>query len=482
MYHHTLRQLLPSLTSAALVLGAASAAHGQGAPGDMPPDEVAPQPTQVGEGDDQNQAAPAEPDPETFEEPRTGDSEVVRPVHPGDTEVTTEGEEETDGDQYFFIPLPLRTPGALGDGYVQQPPEELPGEWSFSFGGYVRVGYRYITNDPALGVVGRNDGFILANARPLVVGKYGRSFGFRIQLEGASEIGSGTTNPGRELVARLRDAFLFYSPHPALELQAGRFRAPFELEALFSTGDMMFPTRSVVSEGVSDFEGRELTGLSVDREVGVMLTASTPIFPLADDIAKPEGPGVSYALAVTNGSSADISLNDNDQLSYYGRLGLHWSDLVRLGGAAYYNDQTLGDPPDQVGEALLGMTGDLSLAVAGFTLAASYTQVEVTAEVEAEPVRTSQGYQVQMGWQDPWIGLQPAVRWASYSPYADYPGRATKPDPAFEGRELNHLSVGLNFNPPGLPIRSLLTYTLTLEQETRELNNDRLDLLLQVSW
>ena len=491
--------LLRTLAVLAVALSAAATpgtALAQG--GALPESNTAPptpQPLVGEEGSAEGEEAFEEPDAndreggreeaeEVLREPDTSDSEVVRPVHPGETATTTEGEheEEEEEEEDYIIPLPLRTAGALGDGYVLQPPEERPGEWDFSFGGYIRVGYRAIANDPSLPFTGRNDGFLLANARPLVVGKYGRSLGFRIQLEGAAEIGSGDRNPSRDLVARLRDAFLFYSPHPALEIQAGRFRAPFEIEALFSTADMMFPTRSVVAEGVASFEGLELSGLSVDREVGVMITASTPLFPFSSDIAKPHGPGISYAVAMTNGSSADASLNDNDQLAYYGRLALHWGDLLRVGGAAHYNDTTLGDLPDQVGEQLLGLTGDVSLAAFGFTLLGSFVRQERSVEVEAEPQRVSQGYQVQLGWQDPWIGLQPAVRWASLDPFADYLDRDEAPIVELEDRQLNYLSVGLNFNPPGLPFRSLLTYTLTLEQEARELNNDRLDVLFQVNW
>jgi hypothetical protein len=353
--------------------------------------------------------------------------------------------------------------------------DDEPAGWTVEFFGYVRTQYTTIQNDPDFDRFGRNDGFAIADARLGFLGYLDNGLGFEVEID------AGVTRPNEEantatgeVVTRLKDGYLFYQPHPLLRASAGQFKAPFDIEELVSTSDILFVERSVGNRGVQGIEGFNRRGLSVGRQVGVRLD-SRPHFLLGED----EGPGVSYALAATNGENANRAFNDNDELAYFGRLNLHWGDIARLGGGAYYNDRTFGEPEELISQSETGWTADLTVAVAGVTLLANVIQVdfEPGAELEAEPSRTARSYQAQVAYEEPFFGLQPAYRFAYLDPNTDVDGEQVSP----EMESLTHHTLGLNYNAKTYPVRLMLNYTLTAE-EAVEIDNDRFDALVQVEW
>jgi hypothetical protein len=358
------------------------------------------------------------------------------------------------------------------------------GPWSYRFGGYVRAAYAAIANDPQSPLFGRNDGFAVANARPYLLGAMESGLGFMLQLEVAAGLDRpSTVLPDREVLARPRDAYIFYAPHNLLRLQLGAFRPPHDAESLLPTNSMLFIRRSVGVDGVGPADGYQTPGLGFDREVGVQLSG-THFFASADQ--KPKGPGVSYALALTNGTDSSRTLPDNDSPAFWARAAFLWGDMVQLGAGVLYNNATLGEPPDQVGERRSGWTADLKVQVEGATLFGSYISRTATTPFgqetkgSEEPFTTANALQVQAGYLIPVVHLQPVYRFASFDPSA-----AFNIDTAGDFRDTDAITqhtIGLNYIAQDYPIMVMLDYTISQEQAGRELDNNRFEALVQLTW
>jgi hypothetical protein len=362
--------------------------------------------------------------------------------------------------------------------------------WDLTMGGYMRVRYSAIEDDPQVGLFGRNDGFVLSSARPYFAGRMANGLGFRLQFELEGVLAAANTNtPFREAVSRPRDVYVSYRPYSFLELQLGQFKAPFDLEALLSTQDILFARRSVGSRGVSPFAGRRdpINGLSIGREVGAQLTGR---WHPGQPAGSTEGLGLSYALAVTNGIEANLTYNDNDALAYYGRAAVHWGEMVQLGGAAYLNDATLldEDSDEAINSTITGLTADLLVRVEGATLFANVVQRSEQLALDfgaGNPtVTVSRAFQAQLGYEIPVVHLQPAYRFAFYDPTAEY--NATDDGGAGnEVREIDALTyhtIGLNYLSPDYPVQAMVNYTITQEQAERTLANDRFDVIVQLTF
>ena len=361
--------------------------------------------------------------------------------------------------------------------------------WQILFGGFLRIAYRAVQDDPLIQYFGRNDGFVYVNARPWFAGRMENGLGFRFQFEAAATLpAQDDVSPYRDKVVRPRDAFISYQPFSPLTLQVGQFKPPHDLEELLPTPQILFSERSVGAQGVSGFEGRNVRGLAVDRQVGLQATGQY-FFLSPDDSA--QGPGFAYALAITNGSPALLTFNDNDSLAYFARGSLHWGDLISLGGGVFYNDTTLQNNQDVVDQSVTGATADLMFTGFGVTALASYTQRREETDLFAdrnEPdeaaltYTVARSFQAQIAYEIPVVHIQPAYRFATYDPSAEF---NTVDPQARQIREVDALTqhtIGLNYNAPTYPIRLVLDYTLAQEQEGQEIDNDRFEALLQIAW
>ncbi|RAL21534.1 hypothetical protein DL240_11770 [Lujinxingia litoralis] len=352
----------------------------------------------------------------------------------------------------------------------------LTGPWRLTLGGYLRSGYTAIADDPNVELIGRNDGFTIADARLTTTGEMDNGLGFVFQFDAGSRLlRTGQDSPVEALALRMTDVYAFYAPYDLLEINIGQFKAPFDVEDLISTGDLLFVNRSVVNRGVQNVEGYNVDGLSAGRQVGIQVRGDH-FFGQEDH----QGPGFSYALAATNGNGPNASLNANDRLAYFGRLMLHWGDSVALGGALFYNDDTAGDPPNRVDRVHRGFTADLQVNLYGATLLANVLATSVgSPDLPDSPEVSALGYTLQLAYEEPFFGLQPAYRFSSYDPSSNY---GDVPSVLFENDRLTYHTLGLGYNARTYPVRAMANYTLTVEQDARALDNNRLDLLLQLSW
>lgn len=364
---------------------------------------------------------------------------------------------------------PLAPAPAHADGHDEA------NQFDLAINGYLRTVLGFVHDDATqTDFVGRNDGFKVGNARLIVSGSY-RDLHFELGLDGAVDRRDGSNTATGEVKVSLKDAFVRYAPWSWLHLTVGQFKPPFDAEELTSTRSMLFIDRAVESRGVLGVEGRNVAGLSLDRQVGVMLSS--------DDLMLASVPlGLRYYVAVTDGTDANHPLNDNDSFAYTGRLEFLWSDHLVVGVGAHHNAQTLGEAPDLLNQTRFGLAADLSLDIAGVLLRGQFMRFTTTVDdVEGEPEITAMGYHAQIGYELPW-GFVPAYRFASYDPTSDFDAGDPAVASQFDADALMYHTVGLAWFAPGYPARLAFNYTLTVEEDARELNNDRVDFLVQVEF
>lgn len=392
------------------------------------------------------QAGPADtlqPAPEDKEKNKEKDNDAARRVH--DT------------------PADTAQPSAI-------PRDDTNRPWDFNVYGYLRAGLEYTRPDDRYEFVGRNNGFILDSARIGIEGRnLPNNFVFRISAEGASDVFNGPNTPQGSLSVRLRDAFARWDPAPYIGVQAGQFKAPFQQEELRGTPDLMFASRSVGVEGVPTARGIQVSGIQLDRQLGVMLS---PIKPIGGDV------NVSYYAMVMNGNGPNQVLDDNSRFGLVARSEVNYLSYVRVGAALFRNDRTVGTPPNLYYEEDLGLTADVRVKAGGFEMFGAATRLRTVFPTVGTSARVQLAFVGQVAYRFDLnsVFLAPGYRFAYFHPWQDGGGEG------FDSFELQYHTVGLRAGLTKLPIQAWLNYTITGEAAGRRLDNDRIELLGQVTF
>lgn len=376
----------------------------------------------------------------------------------------------------------LRASECLGPCREVAPLPAAPERLQLRWGGFVRVAYTHINDtEGETDFVGLNDGFQVQNARLSLRGSFDEWLRFRVELEGANDVRTANNTATGELSARLRDAWVGYARVPWMQLRVGQFKPFFDAEEKRSSDDLLFVSRALAHSGVRGVEGFNVRGLSLNRDVGAQLL-SEPLLADLDGIKV----GGAYMLSVVNGNGANSSLNDNEAVAVVGRAEglLEVPELLKatLGLGYFVNKRTLGEPPDRFSEERQGLAVDLDLEVAGLVLQGQYTRWDTNfSEVQIESDRVAVGYHVAAGYRLPY-GLTPAYRFAFLDPTAEFATLDPGVTDPFDVDELTHHTVGLTWHPLETPFTFQVNYTLTIENDARALDNDRLELLSQVEF
>lgn len=350
-----------------------------------------------------------------------------------------------------------------------EPPPKSP--WDLVVYGYLRAGYDHTMTDQRFDFVGRNNGFVLDSARVGLQGAHEDYYvSFRVSVEGASDVLSAPNTPIGSLSVRMRDAFARWDPVPWLGVQAGQFKAPFQEEELRGTPNLMFASRAVGVQGVPAARGFQTPGIQLDRQLGVMLS---PAKPIGGDL------GIAYYLMVMNGNGSNQLLDDNGRFGLVARSELGYLHYVRFGAALFRNDRTVGTPPNLYNEEDLGLTGDLAVHVAGLELFGAVSRLRTVFPTVGASARSQLAFQGQVAYRidlDP-IFLAPAYRYAYFHPWQEGGSEA-----GFDSFRLQYHTVGVRLGGMKLPVQAWLNYTLATEGEGRKLDNDRIELLGQVTF
>ena len=328
---------------------------------------------------------------------------------------------------------------------------------SIAWNGYVRLVIEAIENDDRSEFIGRNDGFKLANARLGLRAGRGDFFAY-VSVDAAAGEAETFNDPNQTFAVRPRDMFLRYRLADFASITVGRFKAPYDLGQLEATAYRVFIDQPVGSRGVLPTQGFEVDGLGQGRQLGAMVHR--------DRLGlNPDGFDVGYALAITNGRTRNLALNDNDRVAGFGRLSFYWSDVVQLNVAGFFDNRTVGELPDLFDEDVKGLEVSMLLQVFDFLLEGQL--LYQTVGFELRPDVETIGAHGQVAYN---IGaFQIAYRFAYYDPVDD-------PDDSDTVRE--H-TLGVAYTTPSLPLRFVLNGTLADENDDVRVDNNRLAFLTQ---
>ncbi len=371
--------------------------------------------------------------------------------------------------------IPRPSPGA---NQIVAPATDAPFDVQVS--GFVRVQEQQIFENDDEGLpFGRTDGFTLDAARLIVKAKKGPLAGV-VSIDGAVDRFDGKNTTLGTVNLGLKDAWIRYSREdfPFIKLLVGQFKPPFDAEEQRSTRDMLFIDRAVEARGVRGGEGWNLDGLSIDRDIGGLIYGE----PTFGDF------GLAYFIAATNGGGANRVGNDNDAFQYTARVELRWTEMVMIGAAVNYNQATSGDEiEDFVDEEYVGLAADLSARVPAGPLAvvvqAQFIQQRASfPDVPVEPERVAMGYHGALGVELP-MGFTAAYRYAFLDPTSSFETDDATAEATLDTDAVTLHTVGLNWQGEvTVPVKTQINYTITQEQAPKEIANDRLDLLFQVSF
>lgn len=376
--------------------------------------------------------------------------------------------------------------------------------WDIRLDGRVRAELSLLTPERFFGVatgnggdvslhpgVGRVDGFALGDARINIRAHYKKLY-VRVGFDGATRVRRGDDAAvAAQLTVGLKGAYFRYDAKPWLQIFAGRFKPPFDVEELSPTETQYFVHRALESRGVLAHEGIAQAGIAPGRQLGVMLGGQG----IATGIS---GVRLGYAAALTNGNNNDWALNDNDLPALWGRVFLRFDaegqagdeegpstyGLVRgglIGLSGFVNSVSVGQVPNRFDSTMVGAGADAAWQIGLFHLRGQVvwrrTQPDSAVLSEVEDLI---GGHAQVSFLIPDIGLAPGYRFAALDPRLVV-GDVDANDPGHFDRVFHH-TVGLRYVPPSYPMVVLADYTFALEEGQRALANDRFEMAVQVTF
>ncbi len=348
--------------------------------------------------------------------------------------------------------------------------------------------------------VGRNDGFGIDDARINLRASYKERLYARIGLDASVVRYTDANSPSGEVTVGVKNAYLSFKFHNLATLWAGRFKPPFDMESLTPVFEQYFVRRALESRGVVRNEGigNDLHGFDQGYQVGMMLSGSQ---------ALSRRQSLEYALAVTNGSKATMSLNDNDLPAVYARMSLTTGKEENgdeegpatqnnkkteglysvLGIGGFYNRVSSGNAPDKISDDVGAASFDATVNWRMFHFRGHRWMFRFRGQVIYQLTDRDIGNvkehalgghaQLSVNIIPMWDDLFLSYRYAYYDPrFRRTGGTGTSEDFA----RVMHHTVGLRYAPSNWPIIMLLDYTRSLEEGGRSIPNDIVALAGQV--
>ena len=206
-----------------------------------------------------------------------------------------------------------------------------------------------------------DDRFRLRRMRINVTGEFAEEFDFKLEGEFASTDMSITvrnamgatiaSNSTRTSFAGL-DLWANWHQFPEFQIKLGQYKAPFGFEQLSSDPKLLTAERSQVT-----------SALTPERQIGLQIWGKplTNVFPEQKDL-------LTYYAGIFNGNGRNITVNDNDQYMFAGRLEVQpWKGKlsgadawVKFGGNALSSQDASGTNLSPAGSVRVNSDGSLS--------------------------------------------------------------------------------------------------------------------------
>src|SRR6266446_5516136 len=230
--------------------------------------------------------------------------------------------------------------------YVQQRGPEL----KLVLGGFIQVNFEdgdVSAFEGRFGQTALKDRFRLRRARINLTGDFAENFDFKI--EGDFEQNDGTSGNRTDFSGT--DIWLNWHQFPAAQIKVGQYKAPFGLEQLTPDTTLFIIERSLPTGAITP-----------ERQIGVELWGKpfTNVWPEQKDL-------LTYYAGIFNGNGRNISVNDNNNFMYVGRLestlfkGFFGKDSsLKLGADVLNSRDDAGTNISQTLNLLVNADGSLS--------------------------------------------------------------------------------------------------------------------------
>jgi phosphate-selective porin len=230
--------------------------------------------------------------------------------------------------------------------YVQQRGPEL----KLVLGGFIQVNFEdgdVSAFEGRFGQTAIKDRFRLRRARINLTGDYAEQFDFK--LEG--DFGQSDGTSGNRTAFSATDVWVNYHEFPAAQVKIGQYKAPFGLEQLTPDTSLLTIERTLPTGAITP-----------DRQIGAELWGKpfTSIWPEQKDL-------LTYYAGIFNGNGRNITVNDNNNFMFVGRLELQplkdvfgKGSFLKFGGDVLNSRDEQGVNISQSSNLLVNSDGSLS--------------------------------------------------------------------------------------------------------------------------
>jgi phosphate-selective porin OprO and OprP len=216
-----------------------------------------------------------------------------------------------------------------GKSYVEKSVavEEKPGifvtprgtEFKLVLGGFIQMNLEdgdVSAFEGRFGQTALKDRFRLRRARINLTGDFAENFDFKV--EGDFEQSDGISSNRTDFSAT--DIFVNWHQFPEAQIKVGQWKAPFGLEQITPDTTLLLAERSLPTGAITP-----------DRQVGAQLWGKpfTNIWPAQKDL-------LTYYAGIFNGNGRNVTVNDNNNFMYVGRL-----ELMPFKGKIFGQDSSL---------------------------------------------------------------------------------------------------------------------------------------------
>src|SRR5437773_9056860 len=231
--------------------------------------------------------------------------------------------------------------------YVQQRGSEI----KLVLGGFIQVNFEdgdVLAFQGNFGQTALKDRSRLRRARINLTGDFAEQFDFKVE----GDFGQSDGLSSNRTAFSATDIFVNWHQFPQAQIKVGQWKAPFGLEQLTPDTTLLLAERSLPTGAITP-----------DRQVGAQLWGKpfTNIWPAQKDL-------LTYYAGIFNGNGRNVSVNDNNNFMYVGRLELMpfkgkifgQDSSLKLGGDVLNSRDDKGTNISQTLNLLVNADGSLS--------------------------------------------------------------------------------------------------------------------------
>jgi len=217
-------------------------------------------------------------------------------------------------------------------------------ELKLVLGGYIQINFEdgdVSAFEGSFGLRALKDRFRLRRTRVNLTGDFAEQFDFKVE----GDFGQGDGLNSNRLAFSATDIFVNWHQFPEAQVKVGQWKAPFGLEQLTPDPSLIIIERSLPTGAITP-----------DRQIGAQLWGKpfTNVWPDQKDL-------LTYYAGIFNGNGRNVSVNDNNNFMYVGRL-----ELMPFKGKIFGQESSLklgGDVLNSRDDAGTNISSTLNLLV-----------------------------------------------------------------------------------------------------------------------